>query len=318
MSFSNDGDVVEYTPAFRRTFLTEEAIRFIDEADDRPFFVSLNVVEPHAPFAGLPERLVSKYRAVAASIVRPGDSSQLPDRGSATRPPVDHVEQLAQYLAAVNLVDEQVGRMLDALQGRNLTRDTMVIYTSDHGLLMGQYGLYGKTNATNPPNFYEETIRVPMIVYGATVAGGQRRTEFVDLLDLHTTVLDFATGDTSRVDYGPGRSLRELLMGERSTGWRTMQFAERGNARMASDGRWKLVHYYQRDLAAPPDVQWFDLTHPFGERIPVDGPAVATRERFARELDRFFDRYQTTEHSGRRIWEQPPPNARMRNDRATN
>ena len=317
VSFSNNGDVFEYT-GVQAHFLTEEAIRFIDDADDRPFFVSLNVVEPHAPFAGLPERLASNYRAVAASITAPGDSSHLPDRGSATRTPEDHVEQFAQYLAAINLIDEQVGRVLDALQGRDLIRNTIVVYTSDHGLLMGQYGLYGKTNATNPPNFYEETIRIPMIVYGANLRSGQRRAELVDLLDLHTTILDFGTGETPRVDYGPGRSLRPLLMGQRSTGWRTLQFAERGNARMASDGRWKLVRYYKRNLDAPPEDHWFDLAHPFGERTTVDGPAAPTRERFERELDRFFDRYQTTEHSGRRIWEQPPPNARMRNDLAAN
>ena len=315
--FSNDGDVFDYT-GVQAHFLTEEAIRFIDESDNRPFFISLNVVEPHAPFAGLPERLVSKYRAVARLIVPPGDTSHLPDRGSATRTPEDHVEQLAQYLAAVNLVDEQVGRILDALSGRNLTRNTIVVYTSDHGLLMGQYGLYGKTNATNPPNFYEETIRIPMIVYSANLKPQQRRTEFVDLLDLHTTVLDFATGDAPRVDYGPGRSLRPLLMGERNTDWRNLQFAERGNARMASDGRWKLVRYYQRDLNAPPEDHWFDLAHPFGERTPTDQPDRPTRERIERALDRFFDRYQTAEHSGRRIWEQPPPNARMRNDLAAN
>ena len=315
--FSKDGDVFDYT-GVQAHFLTEEAIRFIDEAEDRPFFVSLNVVEPHAPFAGLPERLASKYRAVAASVVRPGDSSHLPDRGSSTRTPDDHVEQLAQYLAAINLIDEQVGRLLDALQGRDLTRNTLVVYTSDHGLLMGQYGLYGKTNATHPPNFYEETVRIPMIVYGAHLRPGQKRTELVDLLDLHTTILDFATGEMPRVDYGPGRSLRPLLMGGRSAGWRTLQFAERGNARMVSDGRWKLVRYYRRDRSVPPEDHWFDLVHPFGERAAVDGPIATIRERFERELDLFFDRYQTNEHSGRNIWEQPSPNARMRNDLAGN
>lgn len=314
--FSRDGEAVTHTGVQAR-FLTEEAIAFIDEARERPFFVSLNFVEPHAPFAGLPERLVSKYRPVARAVVSAGGASSLPDRGAQTRTPADHVEQLAQYLAAVSLVDEQVGRLLDALHGRDLTDRTVVIYTSDHGLLMGQYGLYGKTNATNPPNFYEETIRIPLIVHapGAEFPR-QRRDEFVDLLDLHTTILDLATGDTPRVDYGPGRSLRPLLSGERRVGWRTLQFAERGHVRMVSDGRWKLVRGYPRDPTQSPTDGWFDLAHPFGEREPVEGPASATRARLTDELERFFARYETPEHTGRRIWEQPPPNARMRADLA--
>ena len=313
VSFSENGDVFEHT-GVQAHFLTAEAIRFIDDVRDAPFFVSLNFVEPHAPFAGLPERLVSKYRPAAASIVSDGDSSSLSDRGPATRTPEDHAERLAQYLAAVNLIDEQVARVLDALHGRNLTDRTIVIYTSDHGLLMGQYGLYGKTNATNPPNFYEETVRIPLVVRGPGIRAGQLRNELVDLLDLHTTILDFATGNTPRVDYGPGRSLRPLLMGERNTEWRALQFAERGNARMVSDGRWKLVRYYRSDGSA--NDQWFDLAHPFGERVTVEGPAVAARDRIVRELEVFFRRFETPQHTGRRIWEQPPPNARMRTDLA--
>ena len=138
--------------------------------------------------------------------------------------------------------------MLDALQGRGLLENTIVVYTSDHGMLMGQDGLYGKTNASALPNFYEEVIRIPLVIYasGVDMRQQQTRDEFVDLLDLHATILDYASdGTKTTTDGGPGRSLRTLLRGERSPGWRQLQFAERGNARMVSDGRWKLVRYYE-------------------------------------------------------------------------
>lgn len=318
VSFSSDGEELAFTGTQAR-FLTEEAIRFIDESSSQPFFVSLNFTEPHAPFAGLPERLVSRYRSSANDVIRAGGSSTLADRGAHTTTPDDHVEQLAQYLAAVTLIDEQLGRLLDALQGRGLLEDTLIVYTSDHGLLVGQYGLYGKTNATNPPNFYEETIRIPLIVYaaGARIRAAQSRGELVDLLDLHATILDFAShGEIVAGDYGPGRSLRPLLEGERNSGWRSVQMAERGDVRMVTDGRWKLLRRYQRDAQQGPLDTWFDLSHPFGERVAVDLPDAAVRGRLMTAMERFFQNYETPEHTGRRIWDQPPPNARMRDDLA--
>jgi choline-sulfatase len=314
--FSSDGQREQHTGVQAR-FLTEEAIRFIDAPSSKPFFLSLNFVEPHAPFSGLPERLVSRYRSVANDIVRAGGSSDLSDRGPHTTTPIEHVESLAQYLAAVSLLDEQVGRLLDALQGRGLLEDTLLVYTSDHGLLVGQYGLYGKTNATDPANFYEETIRIPLIVYGPDehLRTQQTRNEPVDLLDLHATVMDYASGGEA-VDnsYGPGRSLRPMLEGERSNDWRELQFSERGNTRMVTDGRWKLVRNYSKDNAKAPQDSWFDLAHPFGERNSVAAPREAVRTRFEAELEKFFAHYETPEHTGRDIWNQPPPNARMKND----
>lgn len=316
VNFSADGDELDYTGT-QAWFLTSEAIRFIDEASDEPFFISLNFTEPHAPFAGLPERLVDRYRPVAANLVRAGGTSALPERGMLTLVPADHGEQLAQYLAAVSLIDEQVGRVLDALQGRNLLGNTLIVYTSDHGLLVGQYGLYGKVNASNPPNFYEETIRIPLAVRapGERFRGEQTRGEFVDLIDLHATIMDYATGGkVEQSDYGPGRSLRALLEGQRSADWRDVQFAERGNARMVTDGRWKLVRLYPQAGSRAPMDSWYDLAHPFGERHAAAPPRAAVRERLTGELERFFERYETREHTGRRIREQPMPNARMQSD----
>ncbi|MBT8078695.1 MAG: sulfatase-like hydrolase/transferase [Gammaproteobacteria bacterium] len=312
--FSSDGAEVAHTGVQAR-FLTEEAIRFIDAASDKPFFISLNFTEPHDPFEGLPERLVSQYRGIADEIIRAGDSSDMPDRGAATTTPIDHAEQLAQYLAAVSLLDEQVGRLLDALFGRGLLDDTMVVYTADHGLLVGQHGLYGKTNATNPPNFYEQTIRIPLVIYGPgdTVRARQTRTELVDLIDLHATVLDYA-GAAASTNYGPGRSMRALLEGQRNVGWRSLQFAESAYGRMVTDGRWKLVRYYRPDPDATPVDYWFDLAHPFGERHASDGPPSTSRARLISSLEDFFRRFETAEHSGRLIWKQPPPNARMQKD----
>lgn len=314
--FSSDGEPLAHTGVQAR-FLTEEAIRFIDEPSSKPFFISLNLVEPHAPFAGLPERLVSNYRGLASKVAPYGDTSDLADRGKATTTPDDHDEKLAQYLAAVSLIDEQIGRLLDALQGRDLLDNTIVVYTSDHGLLVGQYGLYGKTNATNPQNFYEETIRIPLIVYGPAqyLRAPQVRSEFVDLIDLHTTILDFASGgQETHSDYGPGRSFRRMLQGQRNNDWRSVQISERGRARMITDGRWKLVRYYHRDAATAPSDFWYDLTHPLGERRASAAPQAHIITQLTTTMSEFFERFETVEHSGRNVWSQAPPNPRVCKD----
>jgi arylsulfatase A-like enzyme len=195
--------------------------------------------------------------------------------------------------------------------------NTILVYTSDHGLLVGQYGLYGKTNASNPQNFYEETIRIPLIFFapGEHIRSEQNRDEMVDLLDLHATVMDFATrGRPSTSKYGPGRSLRPLLAGDRNTNWRTVQFAERGNARMVTDGRWKLVRYYRPKPNQAPIDRWYDLVHPFGERHISAAPRRTVSARLIAEMERFFENNETPAHTGRDIWNQPAPNARSRDD----
>ena len=320
VTFSDDGDELDFSGT-QAWYLTSEAIRFIDEDSEKPFFISLNFTEPHFPFEGLPERLVKKYRLVANKIVSAGGNSDFVSRGAHTRTPLEHIEQLSQYLAAVNLIDEQMGRIIDALSGRGILDNTLLVYTADHGLLVGQYGLYGKTNATAIPNFYDETIKIPLIISGpnAMVRGSQRRDEFVDLIDLHTTILDYASnGSLSISSYGPGVSLRPLLYGERETNWRIYQTAERGQARMIMDGRWKLVRMYQREFNKLPVDYWFDLSHPFGEKHSIKWVPESHKKVLIDYLEDYFSNYEDPQKSGRKIWHQPMPNPRMLEDLLAN
>lgn len=308
--FSRDGAALRHTGVQAR-FISEETVRFIDEPDSRPFAAFVNFVEPHFPFSGLPERLVSRYRPLADQLVAAGDFSSLPAAGAATDD-LPHREKVAQYLAAVTLVDEQVGRLLDALQGRELLDETLIVFTSDHGHQTGQYGLYGKANATVPQNLYDDSLRVPLIVHGPghLVKPGQLRNEFVSLLDLFPTLARVAGAAGDLDDYdGPGQSLLPLLRGERLTRFRDLQYAELGNARTVHNGRWKLVRYYHRDPAAAPSDYWFDLVHPLGERRPVPAPSAAQQEQLDTALEAYFSQYEQAEHSGRSIWDQPRHNA---------
>lgn len=308
--FSRDGQAEKFT-GVQAHFLTENAIDFIDENSDKPFAIFLNYVEPHFPFKDLPERLVSKYRPVASEIVAAGGNSTLGRPAMAGEVITDHTEQMAQYLAAVTLLDEQVGRLLDGVQGRGLADDTVIVYTSDHGHMTGQYGLYGKGNGSIPQNLYQESIDIPFIISGPEpwVLAGQVRNEFVTLCDLHATVLDLAFVGP-RDSEGPGVSLLPLMQGKRPEGWRRYQYAEYGNARMVHDGRWKLITRYFPDGSI--DEAWFDLAHPLKERFPSAAPSEAQQGVLREARNTFFSRYESEEKTGRKIWELPKHNAMER------
>ena len=307
--FSSDGEGISHTGVQAR-FLSESAVDFIDAADDEPFAAFVNFVEPHFPFAGLPERLVKRYRTVARDIVSSGDWSSLAASGRVGPDPAEHEEKLAQYLAAVTLVDEQVGRILDALMGRGLLDNTMIIFTSDHGHLTGQYGIYGKGNATTPQNFYEESINIPFVIYGPTdlVARAQVRNEFVSLYDLFPTMVELSGAGSTLTNYaGPGKSLLPLLKGSRPAGFRDFHYAEMGNARMVHNGRWKLVRYYERGGSY--QDHWFDLAHPLGERRPAPAPSSNQQIQLVTALDLFFQKYEIANKSGKNIWDLPIHNS---------
>ena len=307
--FSSDGKATQHTGVQAR-FVTEEAVRFIDDSNVRPFAAFINYVEPHFPFSGLPDRLVTRYRPIANKIVAAGDSSGLSSSNDELADGVMHAEKLAQYLAAVTLVDEQVGRILDALVGRELINNTLIIFTSDHGHMTGQYGLYGKGNASVPQNFYDVSINIPLVITGPNrlVSPGQVRNDFVNLYDIFPTLLEIAAAEDALSAYGgPGKSLVPLLKGKRLLRFKEVQIAEMGNGRMVHDGCWKLVRYYHPDRKEPDDI-WFDLAHPLGERWPVAAPSEEQQKRLEVALADFFNKYSRPENNGTRIWELPRHN----------
>ncbi|MEL7046859.1 MAG: sulfatase-like hydrolase/transferase, partial [Pseudomonadota bacterium] len=302
-----DGDAISHI-GVQADFITDRTADFIREDSPEPFAIFVNYVEPHFPFAGLPERLVSRYRPVAERMVPIGDYSGWSPAGTPNYTAKEQTEMMAQYLAAVTLLDEQVGRLLDTLEATGKLERTLVVYSSDHGHMTGQYGLYGKGNATRPQNLYDYSLAIPLVIAGPKelVERGQVRHEFVSLLDLFPTLLELSGSVYSGDAYdGPGRSLVSLLKGERPLASREWHFAEYGNARMISDERWKLVRYYRN--AEEFDDYWYDLTHPVSERQSREPPETL-RSHMVERLEAFFDSYELEHRSGRTVLDQPRHN----------
>jgi arylsulfatase A-like enzyme len=140
-------------------------------------------------------------------------------------------------------MDEQVGRMMEALRGTAQDQNTIVIFTSDHGLAMGSHGLMGKQN------MYDHTIGVPLVMAGPGVPKNRRSAAQTYLRDLYPTVCELA--GIAIPDTVEGRSLVPVLSGrareiypEIYAYWHRADYsASLPIQRMVRTERWKLIYY---------------------------------------------------------------------------
>lgn len=298
-------------------YFTAKAVDFLRTRDrERPFFLFVGYVDTHSPFRGHPERLVGPYRRCDFRDI-PWETSAS-DRGwtrwGIPEEDGERLEWLAQYYAAVTMLDEQVAVLVDELEGGG-HGDTLVIYTSDHGHMNGHHGLYAAGNSTVPQNFYEEAIRVPLLIqWPSRVGSGMVDERPVDHCDLFQTVLDAAgvAGDRPGADARdyPGRSILPSSGSAPST-WRDTQFGEYGNARMIRTHRFKLVRHYAPHAGVYPD-ELYDLANDPREadnRIadPTLGPLVSKLDS---ALEAHFTQYEDPSRSAKAIEDQPVVNGR--------
>ena len=149
------------------TWCTDCAIDFLSEKRRKgPWLMSVNVFDPHSPFDP-PHEYRDRYDAskMPTPLFRQSDiatQSAIPgDFPNTSRPPQDFNAQdvIAAYYAMIELIDDNVGRLLDALEETGQRHNTVIIFTSDHGEMLGDHGLLLKGC-----RFYEGAVRVPLII----------------------------------------------------------------------------------------------------------------------------------------------------------
>ncbi len=253
--------------------LTDEALKIIDRAGGRPFFLNLCYHTVHTPIEAKREA-VEKYRAK----IRPGLHH---------RNPV--------YAAMVESLDENVGRVLAKLDERGIAGETVVIFTSDNGGYIGRYE--GRQVTDNYPlrsgkgSLYEGGIRVPLIVRwpGVTKPGGVCR-EPVSTIDFYPTLLEIAgvEGDAKHNEQVEGLSLAGLL---RNPGAKLERealyfhyphyYATTTPVSAIRSGNWKLLEYFEDGR-----IELYDLSRDLGERKDLAevrrDVALRLRDRLAR------------------------------------
>jgi choline-sulfatase len=189
------------------TWCAEKAITFMEahRASERPWLFSVNFFDPHHPFdppAEYLDRYMDRLDEIELPTYRPGELDNKPAfqsidhasayGGNAGMPydqmsDHDHRMVRAAYFAMCDLIDDQVGRMLRALEDTGQLDNTIVIFMSDHGELLGDHGIYLKG-----PFFYEPAVHVPLIVSWPGRIAGRQVDGLVELVDLAPTLLEAA------------------------------------------------------------------------------------------------------------------------------
>jgi arylsulfatase A-like enzyme len=181
-------------------FLAEQSSRFLSErADDgQPFVLYVNYLEPHMPFFGprddqyphdevtLPENFESlpdETQPLRARLTY-GRHYEHGQGGDPLRTEADWRKLIAQYWGLCSLVDTHTGTILDTLEETGLADNTIVVYTSDHGDMMGSHGLIAKTV------MFEEAEKVPLLVHMPGQTEQRRVSSPVSQVDLVPTLLD--------------------------------------------------------------------------------------------------------------------------------
>jgi arylsulfatase A-like enzyme len=186
------GRAGDYQPAYQ----TDLAIDFVEQDRADPFFCFLSWGPPHPPFAA-PDEYSERYDPDALDL-RPN----VPDELAAEVRPI-----LAEYYAMITSLDDQLERLLDTLAAEGIADETIVVFTSDHGEMLGSHGLWGK----GVP--YEESIHVPLLMrYPDCIHGGDELRAPVSHVDYFPTLAGRC--DVSIPDPVQGRDLTPVIDGD--------------------------------------------------------------------------------------------------------
>jgi arylsulfatase A-like enzyme len=229
--------------------LADEAIRFLERAvqDDQPFFLYVAFNAPHDPRQA-PREYLERYPVETMRVPvnflpeypykdEIGSPHTLRDEFLAPMPRTERAVQVhrAEYYASVTHMDDQIGRVLDALDQSGQADNTWIFFTSDHGLAVGQHGLMGKQN------LYDHSVRVPFLVSGPGLEGGGRISEPIYYQDVMPTTLELA--GIERPAHVSFQSLLPMMRGERGSHYPSIYTAYVDLQRSVTMDGWKLLVY---------------------------------------------------------------------------
>lgn len=237
-------------------WMGDTALNFLNTyTRPEPFFLKVSFIRPHSPYDP-PERWMSRYEH--ADIPKPavGKWAERYAPRSSNRNdlwhgalPEDEIRRARQaYYGSVSFVDEQIGRVLEALERRGMMDNTLIVFIADHGDMLGDNNLWRKTYA------YQPSARIPMLIRWPSgllsAQKGQVRSEPVELRDILPTLLDVCGATPNReMD---GRSLLPLLKSDKQD-WRpwidlehNICYGPENHWNALTDGKWKYIFHAQR------------------------------------------------------------------------
>ncbi len=261
--------------------VAKETMDFLDTTavSEKPFFMYVAFNAPHDPRQS-PKEYVEMYPleniAVPESFLPEypykddmGCGPGLRDERLAPFPRTAYAVKVnrQEYYAIITHMDAQIRRILDKLEETGQARNTLIIFTADHGLAVGHHGLMGKQN------MYEHSLRTPMIMVGPEIPSGEKREMAVYIQDIMPTAIEYAGGKVP--EYVEFTSLKPVIEGTGGSGYQPVYGAYMDLQRMIRADGYKLIVYPYAgvrrlfDLAADPQ-EMNDLASDPGQRDRMD------------------------------------------------
>lgn len=283
-----DGRIVHSSKLWADTaidYLNDHAAK-----SDNPFFMYVAFHAPHDPRQS-PKEFVDMYRPEKIKVPpnylpeHPFDQGdhKLRDERLAPFPRTTEAVQVhrSEYYAIITHADYHIGRILDALEKTGKADNTIIVFSADHGLAVGQHGLMGKQNQ------YDHSVRMPFVFCGPRIEAGRRIDAMVYLQSLFATTCDMARIETPKTVQFP--SLVPLLTDQKKKLYDSVYGAYRDLQRMVRTEQYKLIRYpHVRE------VQLFDLRNdPWETTDLAEDPRHANT---VRQLDEELHRWMKETH----------------------
>lgn len=251
---------------FIDNFIGRRTVDYIDDCDfAKPLFLWSGFAGPHDPY-DITESALARYDGVElptpVGIENELDSKPPPQRAAMqgmegkntpaaiwwSRATPAAIERMRRhYYANISLLDDWVGRIVQALEERGQLDNTLFVFTSDHGDCLGDHQQVYKFSS-----HYDSVARVPLVMAGPGVEALGMREYLVELIDLGPTFLELA--GLEPLDGASGQSLCPLLSGQ-SEALHEVVFSEHGSRVMARTHEWKLVFYPGQSYGELYDMQ---------------------------------------------------------------
>jgi len=246
------------------TYFVDQAIEYMSRESEKPFALVVSFYDPHAPFR-FPREWLGRFRPREFSVppISQKDRREQPKVFQSLTDD-DFLGIQAAYYTSVSFVDHQIGRLIKSLDDQGLSSQTLVVFLSDNGYLLGQHGRVEKHC------FYEPAVCVPLVVrWLGHLPSGKQIESLVELVDLFPTVCHLLGTPSPSTLHGidlvpiiqgtPGVSAREAVFSEYLENEEAMIRTSRYKLIVGTGRRQRKDHMQPADPPSGPYQRLFDL-----------------------------------------------------------
>ena len=294
---------------------TEKSIDYLKSVDkSQPFFMFLSYNGPYGhwpsikgkaehrfadyyddcPMNSVPREGISK-EAIEKYLLRQEKSGGGLDYSATLRIPND-METLRNYYSQMTLVDDCIGQVLDELDTQGIAKDTLVVYTTDHGFSLGQHGFWGHGQATWPANAHQSASHISLLMrHKGSIEAGQVSDELVSQIDLFPSLLKYANVEIKSEI--PNSSVSIPIVSDADSK-RDAIYMEQEETRTIRTKQWLYMQRYHGHPEHPFQDELYDLEKDPAERINLieDNAYSATIAELKEKLEAHFSTYSNPKY----------------------